>query len=46
MKLVTYAVFGALNWIANWYDPAGPNTPDEIADQFLQLVMQGLQPRP
>jgi len=44
-KLVTFALYGALNWIAYWHKPDGPDTPAQIADAFVALFRSGLQPR-
>jgi AcrR family transcriptional regulator len=44
-KMVTFALTGALNWIARWYDPEGPLSPDEIADGCLAVLLHGLAPR-
>jgi AcrR family transcriptional regulator len=44
-KIVTFALTGALNWIARWYDPEGPLSPDEIADSCLAVLLHGLAPR-
>ena len=30
--LVRLLGFGAVNWVAQWYEPDGPWTPEEIAD--------------
>ena len=30
--LVRLLGFGAVNWVAQWYEPGGPWTPEEIAD--------------
>jgi prolyl-tRNA editing enzyme YbaK/EbsC (Cys-tRNA(Pro) deacylase) len=30
-RLIAFTLAGALNWIARWYDPNGPMTPEEIA---------------
>ena len=45
-KLVTFALYGALNWIAYWHDAGGSNSPAEIADAFVSLFGNGLKPRP
>lgn len=45
-KLTSMAVFGMTNWIATWWDPDGPNTPEEVAGQFVDLVLAGLLARP
>ena len=42
--LVTRAILGALNWTARWYDPAGPQTPATLADEFSRYLMKGLRP--
>jgi len=45
-RLVTFTVTGALNWIARWYDPNGPLSPDSIADGCVAALVAGLAPRP
>lgn len=38
--------FGAANWVAQWFDPAGPYTPEQIADAFFRYLTMGtLQPQ-
>jgi len=44
-KLVTFVLTGALNWIARWYDPEGPLSPEEIAEGCLAPLLFGLVPR-
>src|SRR5262245_45818434 len=34
--------FGALTWVAEWYDPAGPMSLDDIAGEFMDLLMRGI----
>ncbi|WP_370326785.1 TetR/AcrR family transcriptional regulator [Euzebya sp.] len=41
-KLTAMAIFGMMNWISTWWQPDGPSTPDEVAQQFADLVMGGL----
>jgi AcrR family transcriptional regulator len=43
--LVTFTLAGALNWIARWYDPKGPLSPEEIADGCVATLVNGLAPR-
>ena len=43
--LAVRAILGAVNWSAHWYDPAGPQTPTEIADRFADFLVQGLHRR-
>lgn len=45
VRLATFAVLGALNWIGQWYSPAGPNTPEEIGEAFATLLVEGLRRR-
>jgi hypothetical protein len=37
-----YALFGMMNWIYNWYNPAGPLPPEALAERFAQLFIFGL----
>ncbi len=41
-KLLSFAIFGALNWIPMWFDPRGPATSSEIAEVFVDCFFQGL----
>ena len=41
-KLVAFAVFGAINWIARWYRTGGEATPEQIAEVFGDLFLGGL----
>jgi hypothetical protein len=41
-KLAAFAIAGALNWICIWYEPDGPQSPDEIATQFARTLTHGL----
>jgi AcrR family transcriptional regulator len=45
VRLTAFTVSGALNWIARWYDPAGPMQPAEIARACVNVLFQGLVPR-
>ncbi|MBI4499672.1 MAG: TetR/AcrR family transcriptional regulator [Gemmatimonadetes bacterium] len=40
--VAAYALFGMMNWIYNWYNPAGPLPPEALAERFAQLFMFGL----
>jgi AcrR family transcriptional regulator len=42
-KLVAFVIFGAINWIPRWYDPAGRATSHEIAQVFAGCLVAGLQ---
>lgn len=43
---LSFAMFGAFNWITYWYRSNGPLSPDEIADQFLAIFANGAQATP
>ncbi|CAN5910538.1 TetR/AcrR family transcriptional regulator [soil metagenome] len=37
--------FGAANWVAQWFEPGGPYTPEQIANAFFRYLTMGtLQP--
>jgi len=36
-----YALFGMMNWIYNWYDPAGPLDAGRLADLLTRLFLGG-----
>ncbi len=40
--VASYALFGMMNWIYNWYDPTGPISPEALAEQFSRLFLHGL----
>lgn len=42
-KFARLLVLSALNWVYQWYDPAGPMGPDALADRFADLILIGLQ---
>jgi AcrR family transcriptional regulator len=44
-KIASFALAGALNWIAYWYRSDKPLSASEIAQQFLELFQLGLEPR-
>jgi len=43
VKLRSFAMLGAVNWIPRWFDPAGPATSGEIADRFADYLIAGLR---
>ena len=45
VRLLTFTITGALNWIAKWYEPEGRYTPDEVAAECVALLVDGLAPR-
>lgn len=44
-KLLSFAILGAVNWIPRWYNPEGPATSQDIANQFADFLIGGLRPR-
>jgi len=42
-KILEFAMMGALNWIAKWFDPAGPMTSDHIGVAFADYLVGGLK---
>ena len=44
-KLTAMAIFGMMNWISTWWQPDGPNTPEELADQLTDLALAGVARR-
>jgi len=41
LTVATYALFGMMNWIYNWYDPAGKLKVSELVDNITLLFVQG-----
>jgi len=37
--LVSRFILGALNWTVRWYDPNGPRTPDDLADELVAMIL-------
>lgn len=45
-RIVHRMVIGSLNWTVEWYDPAGRLAPDQLAEQVVSIVFEGVVPRP
>ena len=43
-KLLAFAMLGALNWIARWFNPGGPASSEQIATRFADYLIAGLRP--
>jgi AcrR family transcriptional regulator len=41
-KMIEFAIVGAVNWIAKWFDPNGPMTSDQIGEAFADYLVGGL----
>jgi AcrR family transcriptional regulator len=44
-KIAAFALAGALNWIAYWYDSKDALSASQVAARFVELFQLGLQPR-
>jgi AcrR family transcriptional regulator len=42
-KLMSFAILGAVNWIPRWFNPEGPATSQQIAEQFADYLIAGLK---
>lgn len=43
-KLMSFAIFGAINFMPYWYSPKGKLSKDQIVDAFVDYLMRGLLP--
>ncbi len=43
---LSFAIFGAFNWITYWFRENGPLTPDEISERFLDVFARGARSVP
>ena len=41
LTVATYALFGMMNWIYNWYDPAGKLKVSELVENVTRLFLHG-----
>lgn len=41
-KVATFAIFGAINWIARWYRPEGALQAEELGREFAEHLVGGL----
>ena len=44
LTVATYALFGMMNWIYNWYDPKGRLKVHDLAQNLTQLFLGGFAP--
>ncbi|HEY4166291.1 MAG TPA: TetR/AcrR family transcriptional regulator [Reyranella sp.] len=42
LSVVRMLMLGSLTWAAEWYDPKGPMTPDDLADELMKMVTTGI----
>lgn len=41
-KVASFAILGAINWIARWYRPGGPLRAEEIGEMFASHLLDGI----
>jgi hypothetical protein len=41
VTVATYALFGMMNWIYNWYDPRGKLSVAQLVDNITRLFLNG-----
>jgi hypothetical protein len=41
LTVATYALFGMMNWIYNWYDPRGKLSVKQLVDNITRLFLNG-----
>ena len=41
LTVATYALFGMMNWIYNWYDPHGKLSVNDLVDNITRLFLNG-----
>jgi len=42
-QIAAYTLFGMMNWLYTWYDPAGPVGAEELAETITRLFLNGYQ---
>ncbi|GIV07295.1 MAG: TetR family transcriptional regulator [Fimbriimonadales bacterium] len=45
VKMASYVVLGALNWIPNWFNPRGSLSKEQIGCMFAEQLVRGLMAR-
>ncbi|MDD2545038.1 MAG: TetR/AcrR family transcriptional regulator [Burkholderiaceae bacterium] len=45
-KMTAFVIAGALSWVGRWYQPGGAYTPEQVADQCIATLCQGILKRP
>ncbi len=44
VKMIGFAIMGAVNWISKWFDAEGPMTSTQIGDAFADYLVGRLKP--
>jgi len=42
VRMATFALYGAINWVPNWFDDAGPLTPAQAGDALFDVFANGV----
>ena len=42
LSVVRMLMLGSLTWAAEWYDPKGPMTPDDLANELMKMATRGI----
>ncbi|MGH2343822.1 MAG: TetR/AcrR family transcriptional regulator, partial [Chloroflexota bacterium] len=42
-RFAALSLLSAANWSYQWYDPRGALSPDEVADRFTDLALEGME---
>nr|WP_290668458.1 TetR/AcrR family transcriptional regulator [Ardenticatena sp.] len=42
-KYMAILLLSAMNWLYHWYRPGGPLSPEEIAERFWRMLLEGLR---
>ncbi len=46
LTVATYALFGMMNWIYNWYDPGGKLSVGDLVENITRLFLSGFTGAP
>jgi AcrR family transcriptional regulator len=46
VRIAAFTLAGALNWPARWHDPNGPLSAETIAARMVDLLTDGIRPKP
>lgn len=46
VKIASFVVAGGLNWIAQWHNPEGPMSDDEVANACVDILLEGFSNGP
>jgi AcrR family transcriptional regulator len=41
ISMLRFIIVGATQWVSYWYDPNGARSPDEVADAFVDVLLNG-----